>query len=148
MDRDNMNSSDHVSLDCTIPTDKYCLVIIEKGLPVFVSMAMPKHSCETMKVAIGEGEIVPSDLGLTYKRMMTNIPTGSNLQKLEVRQKTPTFVSGGCLVICQDRGIYYVATRQLMTAAQAEEYIKGVSSDRYPIIVHANTNWDLRQPKG
>lgn len=48
--------------------DKYCLVISEKGLPVFVSMAMSKQSCETMMVMLGEGEIVPSSVGLAHKR--------------------------------------------------------------------------------
>jgi hypothetical protein len=99
MDKDNMNDNSYES------TDKYCLVIIENGLPVFVSMAMPKHSCETMKVAIGEGEIVPSDLGLQYKRMMTNIP--DLLQNSEVRQPTGvrTALSHSASIPSRERGL-------------------------------------------
>lgn len=49
-----------------------------------------------------------------------------------------------CLVICKDDGVYYVATRQLMTQSDAEEYVKRCDPGREPIIVHPNRNWQLR----
>jgi len=52
--------------------DKYYYVIIEGGCPVFVSMAMSKESCETMKAMMGEGDVATADIGLAYKRAMAN----------------------------------------------------------------------------
>ena len=69
--------------------DRFCLVISEKGLPVFVSMAMSKQSCETMMVMLGEGEIVPSSVGLAQKRKidawMTRTPIVSTLETAMAR---------------------------------------------------------------
>ena len=51
-----------------------------------------------------------------------------------------------CLVICKDdEGTYRIATRQLMTVAVAENYLKGIAVERDPLIIHPNVDWDLRQ---
>jgi hypothetical protein len=50
------------------------------------------------------------------------------------------------LVICKDdEGTYRIATRQLMTVAVAESYLKSIAVERDPLIVHPNVDWDLRQ---
>lgn len=52
--------------------DRFCLVIKEDGWPVFVSMSMSEAACETMKAALGEGEVVQAEVGLAYKQTMTS----------------------------------------------------------------------------